>query len=63
MADDPAPLSNNLPPIPFNHFSAEDQKILHPNKTVEETSPPRVLPWSKNLGSLNADQIISSRER
>jgi len=65
MADDPvAPPSNTAPgPIPFNQFSAEDQKILHPNKTIEETSPPRVLPWSKNLGSLDADKIASARQR
>ena len=42
-ADDFTPPSNNLPPIPFNHFSAEELKILHPNKTIEEATPSRVL--------------------
>lgn len=63
MADDPAIPTNTLPAIPFNQFSAEDQKILHPGKAVEEATPPRSLPWSKNLGNLNADQIRSSRQK
>ena len=61
MVDDPAP-TNTLPPIPFNQFSAEDQRILNPGKTVEETHPARVLPWSSNRGNLSADQVRSSRE-
>jgi hypothetical protein len=64
MADDPVAPSNNIPgPIPFGQYTSEDLKILHPNKTIEETSPPRTLPWSKNLGNLNADQIASSRQK
>jgi len=64
MVDDPvAPPSNTPGPIPFGQYTAEDLKILHPNKTIEESSPPRSLPWSKNLGNLSADQIASSRQK
>jgi hypothetical protein len=62
--DDPAPTNTPLhPAIGFNTYTAEEQKILQPGKALEDATPPRVLPWSKNLGDLNADQIRSSRER